>query len=186
MNRTKLNHRVNLGKPSRRYAKNVAILCSFYVPYEPPILGRDLGRLSITADAPRGHARWSVVADRFAGRRGPTHQAVFASSSARSLADNAGWQGKAYAQSSVGFLPETKLEFAVSDELVDKAVETLKEAQVLIERWRHHYNTVRPHSALGYRPPAPQTIVPKRTDPAFAMDGLQPDQPFPETVPALT
>jgi hypothetical protein len=26
---------------------------------------------------------------------------------------------------------------------------------VLIEAWRRHYNTVRPHSALGYRPPAP-------------------------------
>ena len=34
---------------------------------------------------------------------------------------------------------------------------TLKEAQVVIETWRHHYNTVRPHSALGYRPPAPET-----------------------------
>jgi len=33
---------------------------------------------------------------------------------------------------------------------------SLKEAQVLAERWRIHYNTVRPHSALGYRPPAPQ------------------------------
>ena len=43
---------------------------------------------------------------------------------------------------------------------------SLREAQVLIERWRHHYNTVRPHSALGYRPPAPQAIVPKRADPA--------------------
>ena len=29
---------------------------------------------------------------------------------------------------------------------------SLREAQILIERWRHHYNTVRPHSALGYRP----------------------------------
>jgi len=37
---------------------------------------------------------------------------------------------------------------------------TLKEAQVLIERRRRHYNTVRPHSALGYRPPAPETILP--------------------------
>ena len=37
----------------------------------------------------------------------------------------------------------------------------LREAQVLIERWRHHYNTVRPHSALGYRPPAPETIITK-------------------------
>jgi transposase InsO family protein len=32
---------------------------------------------------------------------------------------------------------------------------SLKEAQVLTERWRVHYNTVRPHSSLGYRPPAP-------------------------------
>jgi len=37
---------------------------------------------------------------------------------------------------------------------------TLKEAQILIERWRVHYNTVRPHSSLGYRPPAPDSIVP--------------------------
>ena len=72
----------------------------------------------------------------------------------------------------------------LGDELLDGEIfYSLKEAQVLIERWRHHYNTVRPHSALGYTPPAPQTIVPKRTDPAFAIDGLQPDQPFPETVP---
>ena len=38
---------------------------------------------------------------------------------------------------------------------------SLKEAKVLIEQWRHHYNTVRPHSSLGYRPPAPQTFVPR-------------------------
>jgi putative transposase len=36
---------------------------------------------------------------------------------------------------------------------------SLKEARVLIEQWRHHYNTVRPHSSLGYRPPAPQTFA---------------------------
>ena len=34
---------------------------------------------------------------------------------------------------------------------------TLHEAQVLVERWRRQYNTQRPHSALGYRPPAPET-----------------------------
>ncbi len=32
---------------------------------------------------------------------------------------------------------------------------TLKEAQVLLEQWRHHYNHIRPHTSLGYRPPAP-------------------------------
>ena len=37
---------------------------------------------------------------------------------------------------------------------------TLKEAQIIIEQWRCHYNTNRPHSALGYRPPAPEAIVP--------------------------
>jgi putative transposase len=36
----------------------------------------------------------------------------------------------------------------------------LKEAQILIEKWRIHYNTVRPHSSLGYRPPASDSIVP--------------------------
>ena len=44
------------------------------------------------------------------------------------------------------------------DELLNGEIfYTLTEAKVLIEQWRHHYNTVRPHSALGYRPPAPQT-----------------------------
>ncbi len=32
---------------------------------------------------------------------------------------------------------------------------TLKEAQVILEQWRHHYNHIRPHTSLGYRPPAP-------------------------------
>ena len=36
---------------------------------------------------------------------------------------------------------------------------SLKEAQILIEKWRIHYNTVRPHSSLGYRPPASESIV---------------------------
>ena len=36
---------------------------------------------------------------------------------------------------------------------------TLREAQVLIERWRVVYNTIRPHSSLGYRPPAPETLT---------------------------
>ena len=44
------------------------------------------------------------------------------------------------------------------DELLNGEIfYTLKEAQVFIESWRRYYNTVRPHSALGYRPPAPET-----------------------------
>ena len=34
---------------------------------------------------------------------------------------------------------------------------SLKEAQIVIEQWRNQYNSIRPHSSLGYRPPAPQT-----------------------------
>ena len=46
------------------------------------------------------------------------------------------------------------------DELLNGEIfYTLVEAKILIERWRRHYNQVRPHSALGYRPPAPAAIV---------------------------
>ena len=39
--------------------------------------------------------------------------------------------------------------------------DSLFEAKVLIERWRKEYNQIRPHSSLGYRPPAPEAIYPK-------------------------
>ena len=48
-------------------------------------------------------------------------------------------------------------EVTYRDELLDREVfYSLREAQVLIEAWRCHYNAIRPHSALGYRPPAPE------------------------------
>ena len=47
------------------------------------------------------------------------------------------------------------------DELLDREIfYTLTEAKILIERWRREYNTVRPHRALGYRPPAPAALSP--------------------------
>jgi transposase InsO family protein len=52
------------------------------------------------------------------------------------------------------------------DELLNREIfYTLKEACILIEQWRRHYNGVRPNSALGYRPPAPETL-------AFPVAGL--------------
>ena len=55
------------------------------------------------------------------------------------------------------------------DELLNGEIfYTLKEAQVVIESWRCHYHTLRPHSALGYRPPAPHT---KTIDNTLAMIG---------------
>ena len=51
------------------------------------------------------------------------------------------------------------------DELLNREIfYSLKEAQVLIEQWRRHYNEVRPHSSLGYRPPAPQVVVSGKGD----------------------
>ena len=47
------------------------------------------------------------------------------------------------------------------DELLNGEIfYSLKEAQILTERWRKEYNTIRPHSSLGYRPPVPEAIMP--------------------------
>jgi len=47
------------------------------------------------------------------------------------------------------------------DELLNGEIfYNIKEAKVLIENWRKEYNTVRPHSSLGYRPPAPEAFQP--------------------------
>ena len=61
------------------------------------------------------------------------------------------------------------------DELLDGEVfYSLREAQIIIESWRRHYNTVRPHASLGYRPPAPEVFVP-----AFAAWQAAPPRPAP-------
>ena len=50
------------------------------------------------------------------------------------------------------------------DELLNREIfDTVLEARVLAERYRWEYNMIRPHSALGYRPPAPEAILPLQT-----------------------
>jgi putative transposase len=47
------------------------------------------------------------------------------------------------------------------DELLNGEIfYTLREAEIIIESWRRHYNTVRPHASIGYRAPAPEVFVP--------------------------
>jgi transposase InsO family protein len=54
------------------------------------------------------------------------------------------------------------------DEVLNREVfYNLKEAKVIIERWRQEYNKVRPHSSLGYRPPAPEAIMSLHFDPLW-------------------
>jgi len=51
------------------------------------------------------------------------------------------------------------------DELLNGEIfTTLLEAKVLIENWRKEYNQFRPHSSLGYRPPAPEAIRPVKVE----------------------
>ena len=61
------------------------------------------------------------------------------------------------------------------DELLDGEIfYSLQEAKVVIESWRRHYNSIRPHASLGYRPPAPEVFVP-----AFAAWPAAPFRPAP-------
>ena len=65
------------------------------------------------------------------------------------------------------------------DELLDGEIfYSLAEAEIVIESWRRHYNTVRPHGSLGYKPPAPEVFVPAIAARAAA-------QPRPAPPPAL-
>jgi hypothetical protein len=46
------------------------------------------------------------------------------------------------------------------DELLNRKIfYTLKEAKIVIENWRRHYNPVRPRSSPGYKPPAPEAVI---------------------------
>jgi putative transposase len=49
---------------------------------------------------------------------------------------------------------------SLRDELLNgESFDTLKEAKVIIESWRKHYNEIRPHSSLNYRPPEPKVLI---------------------------
>ena len=66
--------------------------------------------------------------------------------------------------SAAAIIKNGELVAAVRDELLNCEIfDTLFEAKVLIERWRKEYNTFRPHSALGYLPPAPETVEATQT-----------------------
>ncbi len=60
------------------------------------------------------------------------------------------------------------------DELLNGEIfYNLKEAKAVIENWRIQYNTIRPHSSLGYRPPAPQTVRPRPMPPKYILPTAQ-------------
>jgi putative transposase len=65
------------------------------------------------------------------------------------------------------------------DELLDGEIfYSLAEARIVIESWRRHYNTERPHGSLGYKPPAPEVFIP-------ALAARAASQPRPAPPPAL-
>jgi putative transposase len=59
------------------------------------------------------------------------------------------------------------------DEVLNREIfYTLREAQVIIERWRQEYNIFRPHSSLGYCPPAPEVVLHAPIEPWLINKGL--------------
>ena len=73
------------------------------------------------------------------------------------------------------------------DELLNGEIfYNLTEAKVLIERWRNHCNTIRPHITLGYRPPAPQTTLPNYANKPLENRGLRADRRWPKSDQTLT
>ena len=66
------------------------------------------------------------------------------------------------------------------DELLDgEILYSLAEAKIVIEGWRKHYNTLRPHSSLGYMPPAPEVALWPAAQPRPAPPALLPVAPRP-------
>ena len=66
------------------------------------------------------------------------------------------------------------------DELLNGEIfYSLKEAQIIIESWRQHYNRIRPHASLGYRAPAPEVFVPGLTAWPSALVGAAPTATLP-------
>ncbi len=64
------------------------------------------------------------------------------------------------------------------DELLDGGIFcTLREAEVVVESWRRHCDSVRPHAPPGFRPPAPEVFVP-----ALAAWPAAPRRPVPLTI----
>jgi putative transposase len=63
--------------------------------------------------------------------------------------------------------------------VLNARVGLLREAQIVIESWRRHYNAIRPHTSLGYKPPAPEVFVP-----AFAAWPATLHRPAPPATPA--
>ena len=60
------------------------------------------------------------------------------------------------------------------DELLNREIfYNINEAKVLIENWRKEYNTVRPHSSLGYNPPAPESFQPLIFEPFWFTSGRE-------------
>lgn len=59
---------------------------------------------------------------------------------------------------------------------------SLKEAQVILEQWRHHYNHIRPHTSLGYKPPAPLARA-KQKETALMKEGASAYAPAPSFMP---
>ena len=97
-----------------------------------------------------------VLTDRFVERGPPGH--IRSDNGPEFVAKVVrGWLGRV-GMTTLFIGPGSPYENDYNESLNGEVLNTLREAQALIEEWRRHYNRVRPHSSFRYRPPAPETM----------------------------
>src|SRR5437763_3933790 len=122
-------------------------------PCRPQAQGDRCDRRSVRPLHPAGHSRLHPVRQRTGVRRQQAVQAWIIAVGAKTAYIERGspWEN--------GYIESFNAR--LRDELLNGEIfYTLREAQIVIESWRHHYNTIRPHASIGYKPPAPEVFVP--------------------------
>src|SRR5262245_6922227 len=121
-------------------------------PCRPQAQGDRCDRYSVRPLHPAWHSRSYPVRQR-TGVRGQGRAGMDRSCWRQDRLDRAG--------QSLGEWLHRELERAPSRRALDCEIfYSLREARIVIESWRRHYNTIRPHASIGYKPPAPEVFVP--------------------------
>jgi len=116
-----------------------------------PCQGDRCDRRSVRPLHPSGHSRLHPVRQRTGVPRQGSPGIAFVGAKTAYIERGSPWEN--------GYIESFNAR--LRDELLDGEIfYTLREAQIVIESWRGHYNKVRPHASLRYKPPASEVFVP--------------------------